>query len=139
MAIDAPGWMVTASLALLCAFASIACVRFGAESERMFGSHDPSSVVADEVAGGALALLVVPWWMLAGSGHASLHAALITGSAGFIGFRIFDVWKPGFVFTLQDYKGGWGILLDDLGAAACTWPVALLASVLTIPVRSTVG
>src|SRR5262245_23985555 len=56
-----PHWSVDACLVLLAAWASIACVRFGAEAEQELGGTDPSSVVADEVAGQSVALLLLPW------------------------------------------------------------------------------
>jgi phosphatidylglycerophosphatase A len=37
--------------------------------------------------------------------------------AAFISFRIFDIWKPFPLKKLEELPDGWGILLDDLGAA----------------------
>ncbi len=33
---------------------------------------------------------------------------------GFIFFRIFDIWKPTPIRQIQDLKGGWGVVLDDV-------------------------
>ncbi len=133
---DAEPWTITASLLLLVGLGSIACIRFGAQAERAFGAKDPSSVVADEVAGCALTLAIVPWWIVAPQGgDATLRAAATAGIAFFL-FRVFDVWKPGFVGSAQSKSAGWGILLDDLGAAICAWPLTLVgaAMAMSLPV-----
>ena len=64
---------------------------------------DPSIVVVDEVAGQMLALVAVPleWNYLVVS---------------FILFRGFDIFKPPPLRSLERFPGGWGIMLDDLGA-----------------------
>ena len=121
VACGAESWMITVSLLLLVAFGSIACVRFGRAAEEAFGAKDPSTVVADEVAGCALTLAIIPWWIVAPLGAESLGTAAVACAGGFFWFRLFDVWKPGFVRTLQDRPHGWGILLDDLGAAVFAW------------------
>jgi phosphatidylglycerophosphatase A len=75
------------------------------------GKKDPQIVVIDEVAGFLVTMLpvrVVSW-----------QAIL----AGFLLFRLFDVVKPWPVRRLEYLPGGWGIVLDDVGAgvmgAAC--------------------
>ncbi len=68
------------------------------------GDHDPGPVVIDEVAGQWLTLCVVPleWpWFL----------------AGFVLFRIFDIFKPWPVGWLDRHvKGAMGIMIDDIAA-----------------------
>ena len=68
------------------------------------GSHDPSSVVWDEVVGMLVALTAAP------AGWAPMAIA-------FIAFRAFDILKP-FPVGWVDARvaGGWGILLDDVVA-----------------------
>ena len=77
---------------------------------------DPSFVVWDEFVGQWIALLPLiilarsAWWMI----------------AGFILFRIFDIWKPWPVsWADRAVKGGLGVMLDDLiagvYAAAALW------------------
>jgi phosphatidylglycerophosphatase A len=70
---------------------------------RARGVGDPSVVVVDEVAGQMLALVAVPleWKYLVVS---------------FILFRGFDIFKPPPLRSLERFPGGWGIMLDDLGA-----------------------
>lgn len=72
---------------------------------RAAGETDPGAVVIDEVAGQALTLAAVP---LSPLGYA----------LAFVAFRITDTLKPWPVRRLERLPGGWGIVADDLGAAA---------------------
>jgi phosphatidylglycerophosphatase A len=70
---------------------------------RGFGAKDPQFVVIDEVAGQLVALIAVPLvWK--------------TFLAGFILFRVFDIWKPFPIRRLERLPEGTGIVVDDLGA-----------------------
>lgn len=64
---------------------------------------DPSKVVVDELIGVWIAVLWIPvetqWLIL-----------------GFILFRFFDITKPLGIRKLEELKGGWGVMLDDVGA-----------------------
>jgi phosphatidylglycerophosphatase A len=83
---------------------------------------DPQVVVIDEVAG--LLVTMIPIVRFSWS-------ALIVG---FIAFRLFDIVKPWPVRRLERLPGGWGVVLDDLGAgglAALTLLVLQAARVLT--------
>jgi len=122
-------WMAYACLALMMLAGCVACVRFGKDAERAFGAKDPSSCVADETAGAALALLAAPWPMLWPTAESGLHAVIAASATGFVLFRAFDVWKPGAIRGLQDRQGGWGILLDDLAAAVWCWPPLIVLSI----------
>ena len=73
---------------------------------RRLGVHDHQGIVFDEVVGYLIAMLAAPvgWrWAL----------------AGFVLFRLFDIWKP-WPIRLVDrrVKGGLGIMLDDALAGA---------------------
>jgi phosphatidylglycerophosphatase A len=47
--------------------------------------------------------------------------------AGFLIFRLFDIWKPWPISWLdKNITGGLGIMLDDLVAGALTWLVLFL-------------
>jgi phosphatidylglycerophosphatase A len=70
---------------------------------RASGLKDPQFVVIDEVAGQLVALIAVP-------------LAWKTFLAGFILFRIFDMWKPFPIRRLERLPEGTGIVVDDLGA-----------------------
>lgn len=63
---------------------------------------DPSRIVLDESVGVWLTLMFAPFsWPIA--------------IAGFVLFRIFDIWKPLGVRTLdQKIKNGFGVMADDL-------------------------
>jgi len=70
---------------------------------RASGSKDPQFIVIDEVAGQLVALIGVPLgWK--------------TFLAGFILFRVFDIWKPFPIRQLERLPEGTGIVVDDLGA-----------------------
>ncbi len=70
---------------------------------RASGLKDPQFVVIDEVAGQLVALIAVP-------------LAWKTFPAGFILFRVFDMWKPFPIRRLERLPEGTGIVVDDLGA-----------------------
>lgn len=67
------------------------------------GIKDPGYVVSDEIAG---YMLGVVWFTL---GWPVL-------CAGFVLFRFFDILKPFPLKRLERAPGGWGVMLDDLGA-----------------------
>lgn len=78
------------------------------------GVHDHPGIVLDEIVGYLLTMIMVPigwFWVI----------------AGFVLFRIFDVWKP-FPIRWVDRKvgGGVGIVVDDLLAAVYAWVVLQL-------------
>lgn len=77
------------------------------------GVKDPGAIVVDEVVGQFLTLSVAPGDPLA-------------YGAGFLLFRLFDIWKP-FPASWADQrvKGGLGIMLDDVFAGI--YAAALLA------------
>lgn len=82
-----------------------------ARAERALGEHDHPGIVWDEVVGQLMALFLAP-------------ASFLWLAAGFLLFRLFDIWKPGPIRWLNDrLTGGWGIMTDDLAAgiaaAAC--------------------
>lgn len=85
------------------------------ESARRIGVHDHSGIVWDEIAAMYLVLFWLPfdpaWW-----------------TAGFLLFRLFDIWKPWPISDLDHrMTGGAGIMLDDLVAglyAACLLALA---------------
>ena len=72
--------------------------------------HDPSEVVIDEVVGMGISLFMLP--------H-NLGLYLLA----FILFRIFDIFKPIFIYRIQNLSGGWGIMLDDVLAGLLTFTI----------------
>ncbi len=70
------------------------------------GSGDPSAIVIDEVVGQWLVLVAV-------------HADVFLYAAGFVLFRAADIVKPWPVSWVDEkVKGGPGVMLDDVAAAA---------------------
>ncbi len=65
------------------------------------GEKDPPSIVIDEWAG----LFYT---------YAFIELNMMTLIAGFILFRIFDIFKPWPANRIQSLPGGWGIMLDDV-------------------------
>lgn len=80
---------------------------------RTTGDHDPSEVVIDEVAG----MFVVLLPLSAGLWHAGAEAHVFPWPgwvAGFVLFRIFDIWKP-WIIGWADRRGDpFGVMLDDI-------------------------
>lgn len=71
----------------------------------IFGTDDPHQAVVDEVMGQIITFLFIPF---------TLSIPLII--AGFVLFRIFDIWKPYPIDSLQDLPGGLGVCADDIVA-----------------------
>ena len=69
--------------------------------------HDPSEVVIDEVVGMGISLFMLP------------HNLGLYFLAFFL-FRFFDIFKPSFIYSIQNLPGGWGIMLDDVLAGFFT-------------------
>jgi phosphatidylglycerophosphatase A len=107
---------------------------------RYWGQKDPQRVVIDEVSGQHLTILLgclmpvlwtsrhaaatpptVPLAMLSLNTAAGWKYLL----AGFILFRLFDIWKPFPARQAESLPGGWGIMADDwiagIYAAICLW------------------
>lgn len=84
-------------------FAAFLIAVWAAHQEANQESKDPQHVVIDEVVGQMIALLFVP-----------LSALAI--AAGFVLFRIFDVFKPFPSRQSEKLPGGWGIVMDDVVA-----------------------
>ena len=83
---------------LILFFVGVAVSTIHAET---LGEDDPSEIVIDEWVGQWLAL-----WMLPHS--------FLWGLVAFVFFRIFDIFKPGPVQTMDDIKSGVGIMMDDV-------------------------
>lgn len=91
---------------------------------RALGVDDHRSLVWDEFIGQwiALAPLLSPLWF--GAAAAGWWAPL----AGFLLFRLFDVWKPWPIRWLdRQLKGGLGVMVDDVVAGLFAAVVLVLA------------
>ncbi len=74
---------------------------------------DPQYIVLDEVCGIFVTFMIIPltWTSVI---------------LGFALFRLFDVWKPFPVRSLERIPRFWGILADDLGAGLYAWIILFL-------------
>lgn len=86
---------------------TLAGVWAASRAETLLNRKDPGAVVVDEVAGQLITLLVVPF-------NAGWRAIL----AGFLLFRVFDIWKPYPIRQLESLPSGLGIMADDVLAGA---------------------
>ena len=115
-------------------------VRCGTRVAEFAGVKDPQYVVIDEVSGVHLALMLglAPLATPANFLHFSDAGmfALYTGMsllnwkyllAGFLLFRVFDIWKPFPCRRLEHLPGGWGIMADDWMAGVYAAICLLLA------------
>jgi phosphatidylglycerophosphatase A len=75
----------------------------GLAEKKLFKKHDSPHIVIDEVCGYFVSMMGV-------------SSGIYWGLAGFILFRIFDIWKPYPVNKAQSLPGGIGIMADDVGA-----------------------
>ncbi len=96
----------TAAIGVLIIAAVAIC---GAAARTLGAAADPQPVVLDEI-------VVLPIVFL-GAGPMTWQLLL----AGFLLFRLFDIWKPGLAREAEKLPGGWGIVADDLVAAALAW------------------
>lgn len=84
------------------------------QTERDLGGHDPGAIVWDEIVGFLVAMYLLPrrWsWLL----------------AGFLTYRLFDIWKPFPARNVERLGGGLGIMADDVVAGAYTLALLHLA------------
>ncbi len=78
-------------------------VAVSSSAARSFGLKDPRPIVIDEVAGQWAALLLAP-------------ASWLPILAGFLLFRLFDIFKPLGIRKIESLPSGWGIMADDMAA-----------------------
>ncbi len=95
-----PGFENPTLLMAIIAFFLILGVDIGTKFESIYGK-DPKECTVDELVGTWISLLFIPKkvWMLLLS---------------FIIWRALDIFKPYPLRKLENIKGGWGIMLDDV-------------------------
>ena len=94
-------------------------------AERYFGQHDDGRIVIDEVVGQLLTL--APLVVLAPAAGRRAPGWLF---AGFLLFRLLDIWKPPPIgWAERSFKGGAGVMMDDVfaGILGGVWFGAALA------------
>ena len=108
-----PGGTVWWTTLFLLLFSIAAGVWAAGVLERYWG-EDPSRVTIDELAGTWMALLAVPSGKVWGA------------IAAFALFRFFDIYKPLGIRKMENFKGGWGILMDDLLAGGYSFILIII-------------
>ncbi len=90
-----------------CAVVSALGIWAAGRADEIFRTKDNRTIVIDEIAGYLLGMLLVPatWQYI---------------TAAFFLFRAFDIIKPYPLRRLESLPGGWGVVLDDIGAGVYT-------------------
>jgi phosphatidylglycerophosphatase A len=84
------------------------------KTERELGRTDPGEVVIDELCG----------YLVAMTGHAVSFPSILTG---FLLFRLFDIWKPWPIRSVETkLTGGAAIMIDDVLAGICANVLGLI-------------
>ncbi|MFZ0943750.1 MAG: phosphatidylglycerophosphatase A [Syntrophobacteraceae bacterium] len=84
------------------------------KTERELGRTDPQEVVIDELCG----------YLVAMTGHAVSFPSILIG---FLLFRLFDIWKPWPIGSVETkLTGGAAIMLDDVLAGICANVLGLM-------------
>lgn len=133
-------------------FLSLIGVWSAGKAAAQAGTSDPQHVVIDEVAGQHITLLLplIPVAVPNLATHMDFSTYAIFSAlsllnwkyllAGFLLFRLFDIWKPFPLRNLEKLPGGWGIMADDWVAgvyAAILLKVALHFGLLSFHFGST--
>jgi len=94
---------------LIVVAAFLAGIYFCDKTSKYLRVHDHSGIVWDEIVGYWITMILIP---------ASWQSIV----AGFLLFRLFDIWKPFPIkWVDQHVKGGFGIMIDDVLAAGFAW------------------
>jgi phosphatidylglycerophosphatase A len=94
-------WISLVLIALTIPFA----IWIAGEAEQIMRQKDPGAIVIDEILGMTLTLAGLPF-------------TATTAGLGFVLFRVLDITKPFPIrFLERRFKGGTGIVLDDIAAA----------------------
>jgi phosphatidylglycerophosphatase A len=96
------GWIYAGNAVALLLFCLLG-IWASSRATKLFKRKDPSQVVVDEVMGQLIVFLFVPF---------EISWTLIF--AGFLLFRLFDIWKPYPIDSLENLPAGIGICADDI-------------------------
>ncbi|MSR65917.1 MAG: phosphatidylglycerophosphatase A [Pedosphaera sp.] len=109
---------------------ALAAIWICGRAEKILAQKDPQSVVLDEIVAvpfcfaflffGMALVSREPGWatLLPGDMFDPRKSYWMITLGGFVAFRFFDIVKPWPVRGAQSLPGGWGIVVDDLLAAA---------------------
>jgi phosphatidylglycerophosphatase A len=81
----------------------IISIFFSSLAENIYNTKDDQRIVIDEVAG--------MWFSLA-----LLPKTFLFFLLGFLLFRLFDIKKPWVIKSVQEFKSGFGVVIDDVSA-----------------------
>lgn len=95
-------WIYAVNAVLLLAFCLLG-IWASSRAAEIFRKKDPQKVVVDEVIGQLIVFMFVPFMI-------SWKVVL----AGFLLFRLFDIWKPYPISSLENLPRGLGICADDI-------------------------
>ncbi|MCA1555724.1 MAG: phosphatidylglycerophosphatase A, partial [Acidobacteria bacterium] len=109
--------LLTTVMLLMLIVMTIAGIWAATRCESLLARKDPGAVVIDEVIGQILTFIFLP---------VNIGAWAIV--AGFLAFRMFDIWKPYPIRRLESLEAGLGIMADDVLAGVYA---ATLLSLLT--------
>ena len=117
-------WAYLAGCVLLIPIAARICEH----AERILDEKDPPSVVLDEIIAVPICFLGI-FAAMEFNGPAQPNLASVSqipnwgawALAGFALFRLFDIWKPGPINTIQKLPHGMGVIMDDVlaGVVVC--------------------
>ena len=99
-------WIHAVNVTIFLVFCLIGIWAAG-RATKLFQSKDPRKVVVDEVMGQLLVFMFIPF---------DVHWYYVV--AGFLLFRLFDIWKPYPIDFLEKLPGGIGVCADDILAGA---------------------
>ncbi len=95
-------WIHAVNIIIFLAFC-LAGIWASGRVTRLFQDKDPQKVVVDEVMGQLLVFMFIPF---------DVHWYYVV--SGFLLFRLFDIWKPYPIDSLQNLPAGIGVCADDL-------------------------
>lgn len=95
-------WIHAVNVILFLAFCLLG-IWASSRAVQLFQNKDPQKVVVDEVMGQLLVFMFIPF---------DVHWYYVV--SGFLLFRLFDIWKPYPIDSLQNLPAGIGVCADDL-------------------------
>ena len=112
----APTWLCIVTVALTIIFTFLGT--WAADRLETIWGKDPHKVVVDEMVGMWIPLIII-------DAQASAWLAVVA----FILFRVFDIFKPFGIRRMEDLKGGFGVMADDILAGVYSLVIILLIEV----------
>ncbi len=115
-------WIHAANLVFFLLFCLLG-IWASSRATKLFKNKDPQQAVVDEVIGQLITFLFIPF-----------ASAWYFVLAGFVLFRLFDIWKPYPIDSLQNLPAGIGVCADDILAGVYGGAGLSLLSALSLTV-----